>query len=295
MKAFIREQAEGSLIRYSNAVALKCLARVSSGDSQPPSHLVIATDNGEIIIVEPQSFSVLYRVMACPDITPSMLAVNGCYETDFCIAIATRYGSVYLLRKAAAEGQEIFKLSYPLTGLVLLPIDQTIVVSSMDKKLVCYSKKGKQLYMVPLEEQPICMTMINLSHLGLTLICVALQGGLVQFYMQKYLVDEFKIEGTVSSMVFGYLGLEEHVLCLTTLEGDLVIKILKRTATFEPNQSSSGRGFLSSSDLVHASVLEKPKKSSIFVEQVAREKQNAKSIKFNHVLCIYFGTESFFL
>ncbi|XP_061397052.1 Bardet-Biedl syndrome 1 protein homolog [Musca vetustissima] len=277
MNDFIRQQAEGSLIRYSNVVALKCLARVSSGDSQPPSHLVIATDMGEIIIVEPQSFGVLYRVMACPDITPSMLAVNGCFETDFCIAIATRYGSVYLLRKTATEGQEIFKLSYPLTGLVLLPIDQTIVVSSMDKKLVCYSKKGKQLYMVPLAEQPICMTMINLNHLGLSLICVALEGGLVQFYMQKYLVDEFQIEGTVSSMVFGYLGLEEHVLCLTTLEGDLIIKILKRTATFEPSQNVAGRGFLNANDMVHSSVLEKPKKSSIFVEQVAREKQNAKA------------------
>lgn len=214
--------------------------------------------------------------MACPDITPSMLAVNGCFETDFCIAIATRYGSVYLLRKSANEGQEIFKISFPLTGLVLLPIDQTIVVTSMDKKLLCYSKKGKQLYMVNLEEQPICMTMVNLTHLGLTLICVALQGGLVQFYMQKFLVDEFQLGATVSSMIFGYLGLEEHVLCLTTLEGDLVIKILKRTATFEPNQKLSGRGMPHISDMVKNSVLDKPKKSSIFVEQVAREKQNAK-------------------
>ncbi|KAI8126246.1 hypothetical protein FF38_13487 [Lucilia cuprina] len=274
---FIREQGEHNLIRYPSAVALKCLARVSSGVSQPPSHLVIATDTGEILILEPQSFGLLYRAMACPDITPSMLAVNGCFETDFCIAIATRYGSVYLLRKAATEGQEIFKLSHPLTGLVLLPIDQTIVVSSMDKKLLCYSKKGKQLYMVRLEEQPICMTMVNLTHLGLTLICVALQGGLLQFYMQKYLVDEFQICGTVSSMIFGYLGLEEHVLCLTTIEGDLVIKILKRTASFEPNQKLSGRGIPHISDMVQNAVLEKPKKSSIFVEQVAREKQNAKS------------------
>lgn len=265
-------------------MALKCLARVSSGVAQPPSHLVIATDNGEILILEPQSFGLLYRVTACADITPSMLAVNGCFETDFCIAIATRYGSVYLLRKAASEGQEIFKPNYPLTGLVLLPIDQTIVVTSMDKKLLCYSKKGKQLYVVPLEEQAICMCMVNLTHLGLTLICVALREGLVQFYMQKYLVDEFQICGTVSSMVFGYLGLEEHVLSLTTLEGDLIVKILKRTASFEPNQNLSGRGLPHATDMVKAAVLEKPKKSSIFVEQVAREKQNAKG---KHVISIY--------
>lgn len=268
-------------MRHASAVALKCLARVSSGVAQPPSHLVIATDNGEILILEPQSFGILYRAIACADITPSMLAVNGCFETDFCIAIATRYGSVYLLRKSASEGQEIFKLNYPLTGLVLLPIDQTIVVTSMDKKLLCYSKKGKQLYVVPLEQHAICMCMVNLTHLGLSLICVALREGLVQFYMQKYLVDEFQICGTVSSMVFGYLGLEEHVLCLNTLEGDLVVKILKRTASFEPNQNMSGRGLPHTSDMVVAAVLEKPKKSSIFVEQVAREKQNAKCMQTN--------------
>lgn len=255
---------------------MKCLARVSSGECQAPSHLVIATDHGEVIILEPQSFNILYQCMVCPDITPSIIAVHGCYETDFFIAVATRYGSVYLLRKTVTEPQEIFKLSHPLTGLALLPIDQTIVVTSMDRKLLCYSKKGKQLYVVPLAEQAICMSMINLSHLGLTLICVALQGGCVQFYMQKYLVDEFKVQGTVSAMIFGPLGLEDHVLCLTTIEGDLIVKILKRTAVFEPNQNLSARSLMDINDMVDASVLEKPKKSSIFVEQVQREKQNAK-------------------
>uniref|UniRef100_A0A1A9WPW6 Uncharacterized protein n=1 Tax=Glossina brevipalpis TaxID=37001 RepID=A0A1A9WPW6_9MUSC len=274
---FIRKQGDGPFNRYANIVALKCLARVSSGHSQQPSHLVIATDNGEVLIVEPQSFGILYKAIACPDTSPSILAAHGTFETDFCIIIATRYGSVYLLRKACSEAQEIFKLSQPMTGLVLLPIDQTIVVSAMDKRLLCYSKKGKQLYLISLIKQPICLNSINLQHLGLTLICVAMEGGLVQFYMQKYLVDEFEINGTVSSMLFGRMGWEEHVLCLTTIEGDLVVKILKRIANFEPHRDLSNRNLLGiDDDMVNASVLEKPKKSSIFVEQIAREKKNAK-------------------
>uniref|UniRef100_A0A1A9ZFV4 Uncharacterized protein n=1 Tax=Glossina pallidipes TaxID=7398 RepID=A0A1A9ZFV4_GLOPL len=276
---FIRDQGEGPLNRFANVIALKCLARVSRGHSQPPSHLVVATDNGEVLIIEPQSFGILYKATVCPDTPPSVLAVHGTFETDFCIIIATRYGSVYLLRKACPEAQEIFKLSQPMTGLVLLPIDQTIVVAAMNKRLLCYSKKGKQLYLIPLGKQPICLNSINLQHLGLTLICVALEGGLVQFYMQKYLVDEFETNGTVSSMLFGRMGWEEYVLCLTTIEGDLIVKILKRTATFEPHQDLSTRNILElgiEDDMVDASILEKPKKSSIFVEQIAREKKNAK-------------------
>ncbi|KAL9904916.1 Bardet-Biedl syndrome 1 isoform 3-T5 [Glossina fuscipes fuscipes] len=274
---FIRDHAEGPFNRFANVIALKCLARVSTGHSQPPSHLVVATDNGEVLIIEPQSFGILYKATVCPDTPPSVLAVHGTFETDFCVIIATRYGSVYLLRKACPEAQEIFKLSQPMTGLVLLPIDQTIVAAAMNKRLLCYSKKGKQLYLIPLGKQPICLNSINLQHLGLTLICVALEGGLVQFYMQKYLVDEFQTNGTVSSMLFGRMGWEEYVLCLTTIEGDLIVKILKRTATFEPLQNLSTRNILGiDDDMVDATILEKPKKSSIFVEQIAREKKNAK-------------------
>lgn len=279
LQNFIRDYGEGPFNRFANVIALKCLARVSRGHSQPPSHLVVATDNGEVLIIEPQSFGILYKAIVCPDTPPSVLAVHGTFETDFCIIIATRYGSVYLLRKACPDGQEIFKLSQPMTGLVLLPIDQTIVVAAMNKRLLCYSKKGKQLYLIPLGKQPICLNSINLQHLGLTLICVALEGGLVQFYMQKYLVDEFETNGTVSSMLFGRMGWEEYVLCLTTIEGDLIVKILKRTATFEPHQDLSTRNILElgiGDDMVDASILEKPKKSSIFVEQIAREKKNAK-------------------
>ncbi|KAI9581551.1 hypothetical protein GQX74_012876 [Glossina fuscipes] len=277
LQNFIRDHAEGPFNRFANVIALKCLARVSTGHSQPPSHLVVATDNGEVLIIEPQSFGILYKATVCPDTPPSVLAVHGTFETDFCVIIATRYGSVYLLRKACPEAQEIFKLSQPMTGLVLLPIDQTIVAAAMNKRLLCYSKKGKQLYLIPLGKQPICLNSINLQHLGLTLICVALEGGLVQFYMQKYLVDEFQTNGTVSSMLFGRMGWEEYVLCLTTIEGDLIVKILKRTATFEPLQNLSTRNILGiDDDMVDATILEKPKKSSIFVEQIAREKKNAK-------------------
>lgn len=98
-----------------------------------------------------------------------------------------------LMRKGWLEGREIVKLEHPATGLSLLPIDQTIVVLS--NSLMCYSKKGKMIWSATLPSNAVCMAPISLPHLGTTLICVALKGGLVQIYSQNNLVDQFHAPG----------------------------------------------------------------------------------------------------
>lgn len=266
--------------RVGNIVAMCCLKRVSSS-SNPPSHLVLATDTGRIYVLEPQGFNVIYQAKTCSFETAvtSLISVHGTYETDFCIVVGTRNGGVYLLRKSSNEGQEIVKMTTPLTGLQLLPVDQTIVVTTMEQRLMCYSKRGKLLYQVPLEAQPVCILPLMLAHLGITLVAVALQGGTVKFFLQRYLVDAFEVPQTVAAMRYGRMGVEDNVLVLTTTTGELVIKILKRITHFEPNSDAMAmvsKGLNPSQATVDVSILDKSKKSSIFVEQAAREKQQAK-------------------
>lgn len=93
------------------------------------------------------------------------------------------------------EGRQITKLDNPTVGLSILPIEQTIIVVCMNKTLECFSKKGKQLWSVGLSQSATCMVPIVLTHLSLTLICVALHGGLVQLYLHKDLVDQFTVSG----------------------------------------------------------------------------------------------------
>ncbi|XP_067644193.1 Bardet-Biedl syndrome 1 protein isoform X2 [Eurosta solidaginis] len=273
---FIIKYTDATVMHHANIVALSCLQRISS-DANPPSHLVVATDNGDIYVLEPQSFGLIYQAKTCAyETVPSMMAVHGTFETDFCIVIATRYGGVYLLRKSIKEGQEIFKISHPFTGLMLLPVDQTITVCAMDCRLVCYSKKGKQLYVNKLASLPVCMIPISLPHLGLTLCCVALEGGLVQLYLQRFLVNEFHMVSTIGAMCFGHTGHEDYVLNMVSVDGEIFVKILRRTAGFDPNELMALKENLDKKIKVE-SILEKSKKSSIFVEQAAREKQNAKA------------------
>jgi len=276
---FIATHKDSPVGRVGNIVAMCCIKRISS-DANPPSHLVLATDTGHIMILEPQGFNLVYQGKACDDETavPSLISVQGTFETDFCIVVATRNGGVYLLRKSQSEGQEIFKLGIPLTGLLLLPIDQTIIASTMDNRYLCYSKRGKLLYQVPMSDLPVCLLPLPLTHLGLTLVAIALRGGVVKFYLQRYLVDEFVLEETVDAMLYGRMGMEDHVLTLVTQSGGIVVKILRRVSRFEPKTGdlANKRALGDNKSIVDASILDKPKKSSIFVEQAAREKQQAK-------------------
>ncbi|XP_068148701.1 Bardet-Biedl syndrome 1 protein homolog [Drosophila tropicalis] len=278
-EAFIKSHKDSPVGRVGNIVAMCCLKRISS-DANPPSHLVLATDLGDVYILEPQGFNLIYQGKVCSYETavPSLISVQGTYETDFSIVVATRNGGVYLLRKSQSEGQELLKLNTSLTGLLLLPVDQTIVLSCMDNRFLCYSKRGKLLYQVELEDLPVCILPLSMTHLGITLVAIALKGGLVKFYLQRYLVDELHANETVDAMLYGRMGMEDHVLTLITQTGDIQIKILRRVTRFEPNADAlKGTTMGDKKLIVDASILDKPKKSSIFVEQAAREKQQAKA------------------
>lgn len=149
--------------------------------------------------------------------TPSLLSVTGQYDFDYRIIAATREGFVCMLRRGWLEGKTIFRIEKPVVGITVLPIDQCSIIVCVDKFLECYSKKGKRMWGINLVESVICMTTINLPHIGQHgLTCIALRGGLVQIHSNKVIVDQFSVSETVSAMAFGRLGQEDHVLVLIT-------------------------------------------------------------------------------
>lgn len=270
---FIRENSEELLQKVPTITAMTTLKRTSN-DIKAASCLVIATDAGDILILDSQSFTILHTAKVCSFRgTPTLISSSGQFDVDFKIVVSTREGSLCLIRKTWLEGRQITKLEQPATGLALLPIDQTIVVVCMNSSLLCFSKKGKKLWSVRLPASAMCMVPVQLPHLGVTLVCVALKGGIVQLYSQKNLVDQFTMPETISAMTFGRLGQEDHVLVLITTDGSLIVKILKRTAVFSTTEITK----LPDSTDSHLS-LEIPKKTKVFVEQTTRERENAKAI-----------------
>lgn len=168
VEAFLKENSEPKLERLSTIVAMTTIFK-SIEDDKSPNCLIIATEAGEILIMDAQSFNILHsaRVSNCNS-TPDLISASGSYQNDFKIVIATREGSLCILRKNWLEGREIVKLQTPATAMSLLQIDQTIVVLS--NSLMCYSKKGKLLWDMKMTDRVLCMTPVSLPHLGLSLV-----------------------------------------------------------------------------------------------------------------------------
>lgn len=278
---FISAHRDRELRKFNTITVLAKILKTSPGDNleKAPNCLVIGTENGEIFILDCQTFTILHHAKTNSNLeSPVMMSATGQWDIDFSIVIATRQGHVAILRRGWLEGKNIIRLDQALTGLALLPIDQTIVFICMDKSLQCYSKKGKRLWSVSLQTPAICMSPISLPHLGLTMVCVAMEGGQVQFYTARKLVDEFSAPTTVGALIFGRLGQEDHVLALNTIDGSLLIKILKRTAGFhnDLNEDRKGKKAISTEQL-NALI---PKKNKVFIEQMDRERDNAAGKKW---------------
>ncbi|KAG5673312.1 hypothetical protein PVAND_003372 [Polypedilum vanderplanki] len=269
---FIRENSEPKLTRLSTIVCMTTIYK-NIEEEKEPNCLIIVTEASDIFIMDIQNFGILHTARVCSfKATPDLISASGSYQNDYKIIISTREGSICILRKNWLEGREIVKLERAATSMSLLQIDQTIVVLS--KSLMCYSKKGKMLWSLNMNDTVMCMCPVPLPHLGVSMICVALKNGLVQLYSQKNLIDQFQVGDTVLAMYFGKLGLEEQVLVLVTINGNLLIKILKRTADFSNPMVTDKKVEDEPSDMKIAI----PKKSKIFVEQTVREKENAIAI-----------------
>lgn len=168
VESFLKENDEAKLERLPAIVAMTTIYK-SIEDEKSPNCLIFATEAGDIFIMDVQSFNILHDARVCNfKATPDLISASGSFQNDFKVVIATREGSLCILRKNWLEGREIVKLEKPATAMALLQIDQTIVVLS--NSLMCYSKKGKLLWSLLMPDTVLCMTPVSLPHLGVSMV-----------------------------------------------------------------------------------------------------------------------------
>ncbi|CAK1582231.1 unnamed protein product [Parnassius mnemosyne] len=257
----------------NSEIACITALKMNSVDKYALSCLVVGTEDGEIIILEPASFTPistakLYTIKK----TPYQMVATGLYNVDYRITIATRDKSVCLLKRDWKEGQLLFRTDEHIIAIEVSNIDNSIFVICCDSTFACYSKKGKKQWSITLEHRPVALTLVPIMHLGTTLTAVALASGHLHLYDGKARRDTMFIRDVVSVMKFGQLGKEENVFIIITANGNLMLKILKRTADFNSDAASveAGPNYCPA----HKPWLI-PKKSKLFLEQSARERENA--------------------
>ena len=89
-------------------------------------------------------------------------------------------------------------------------------------------------------------------------------------YISCYLIQD-----VVVGMTFGQFGREEGVLLMVTQGGALIIKILKRSVNFEVKDITPGP------PAAQLDKLNIPKRTKVYVEQMAREKANGRGKSYH--------------
>nr|CAD7442868.1 unnamed protein product [Timema bartmani] len=270
---FVSQHRDYPLKRQTVATCMTTLKKSMSED-YAVSCLVVGTESGEIFMLDPEAFTILETMSLCGSgtdsspLVPAQVAATGLYDVEYRVVTACRDGSVCLVRRGWKEAKVLAQLSAQVVDMIVQSDNASIVLATMDHSLHCYSKKGKKQWEVKLAAPVSTLTPLALPHVGTTLVCVALLGGAVHFYSGRQLCDVITAPDTVSAMLFGRFGQEEHSLILVTVGGALLVKILKRTAHFVPQ--SSGPGLV---PVQHIKMII-PKKTKLFVEQTMREREN---------------------
>nr|CAB3516411.1 unnamed protein product [Spodoptera littoralis] len=249
--------------------------KMHSIDKWSVSCLVVATEDGDVMFLDPQTFSQLSQAKLCGvKKTPFQMVTSGLYTVDYRVTIATREKTVCVLKRDWAEGRILFNTDDHIIAIEVVTADSSVMVICADHTMACYNKKGKKQWCLTLEHRPVAMTLVPVLHLGVTLTGVALASGHVHLYDGKSRRDTVFVRDVVSVMKFGQLGQEEHVLIIVTGGGNLMLKILKRTADFSAHAAGVE---ISPSGPTGQKPWLIPKKSKLFLEQSARERENAAS------------------
>ncbi|KAJ9590443.1 hypothetical protein L9F63_016530 [Diploptera punctata] len=273
-RSFVDQYKDVPIKKQSVITSITTLKK-SMTDEVAASCLVIGTENSDIYILDPEAFTILENmnlggtgnVLGAG--APVHLAATGLYDVEFRLLAACRDGSVRLVRRGWTQSRTLVQLPAHAVAMIMLPDSSSIVLALMDETLHCYSRKGKKQWELKLSSAVTAMTPVSLPHQGLTLVAVALTGGTVNLYSGRQIMDTIKTPDTVSGILFGRFGQEEHSLVLVTISGQLLVKILRRTAHF--TAQSSGTGIVPPQQIKMLI----PKKTKLFMEQTHRERENA--------------------
>uniref|UniRef100_A0A8C1Z2Q1 BBSome complex member BBS1 n=1 Tax=Cyprinus carpio TaxID=7962 RepID=A0A8C1Z2Q1_CYPCA len=252
-------------IRRQTVITCIGMLKKNMADEDAVSCLVIGTENGDVYILDPEAFTILYK-MSLPS-SPTLMDVTGQFDVEFRITVACRNGNIYILRRDSPKPKYCIELSSHPVGLVRM--GKNVVVGCTHETLHGYTQKGKKLWTAYLPAPVTTMALMDLPTRGFQAVLVGLANCEVHMYRDKNLISTIKTPDVVTSICFGRYGREDGTLIMTTKGGGLIVKILKRTAVFDDRDSAPGP------PIAQSIRLNVPKKTKLYVDQTLRERENA--------------------
>ena len=267
-------------LAYTQLTVVVCMATIHKSQSNDGSisQLIIGTEAGTVLILEPNSSSV-HKTFTLSS-TPCMMAVDGQLDIDYRIVIACRDGLLYTIKKGKLLGS-VLQMESLITGLAIL--DKVVYVSCMDACVHAYSFKGKKLFTISVGCGIAQLDVLHLKKVkNLKLLIVATTAGQVHLYHRKQLLSTLQHD-PLQAVRFGQYGREDATLALISSTGALSLKILQRSASFDTSDALGPPPPPPEQDIP----LKVPKKTKLYVEQTQREREHCVDMHriFQRDLC----------
>ncbi|XP_029177089.1 protein dispatched-like [Nylanderia fulva] len=265
--SFVEQYRRLPLVKV-NALTTIAIIRRDSWNDPASSCLILGTEVGEVLILDPRAFSIMDKHQL--EWPPVSFASCGLWTGDGRIMVIGRDGKIGAIRRGSPV-----KLWEPLPApavAISILTSEGAAVAVMDGTLVGFSKRGIKLWYISIPGMILDLVSLPVPQSGLSLLAVSTAGYGVRIYDGKHHVDTVKIMEPVSALKYGRMGQEERTIAMITVGGGLCMKILKRTADFNVNNS------ISNSSSCNTSKFSIPKKTRLFVDQTIRERAEAKKI-----------------
>ena len=235
----------------------------STDDEYAVSMIVVGTEHKQIYILDHTGSQIAHK-LEIPAV-PAYISIGGFYTIEYRILVACRDGKIYTIKNGELQGT-IIELETQASGLAR--IDKHIYVGSMDKKVHCFSLKGRKLFTIFLPEHVTNIEpMVMLYSRKFKALIIGLESGEVRIYKDKNIVNTIKTDEKIMGIKFGTFGREEGALVLNFKSGGINVRMLQRRATLDSQLHKEGPP--PEQDIP----LDVPKKSSLYLEQAEREKE----------------------
>ncbi|KAK0420515.1 hypothetical protein QR680_014732 [Steinernema hermaphroditum] len=261
---FLAQFRDKPVTRPQTITAMTALKRNSS-ELDTADVFVVATESGNIYIVDPYAYHLLESVAVSS--SPVFLVSYGAYEDEYKIAVTTRESEIFVIKRGAVSSKPIISLRSDIVSVCM--IKKQLIVACSDHTLSFYSLKGKLYNRLKLDQQIVCIEPFFYTPRQYNGVFVVHQKE-IKLYINGNVVDRVKTQSPIRWIKYGRFGREEGGLVIGFLNGALAVSIFRRTADLEETSRAKQ---MTITQQIRGNYV--PKKTKIYVDHTIRERDMA--------------------
>lgn len=246
---------------------MNVIKKINADDDEGITLLVVGTEGRNIFIIDGGECKIINKFKLAG--MPSSICCHGAYDTDFRIYVACRNEIIYIIRNNEVQ-KTIIQVSSKIINMERL--EKALYVACMSSYYHAYNPSGTKVFSI---KQPAEIYSLELCDLKQTrkikLILLGLRNNEIRLYNDRVLLNSIVIQEVILGLKFGRLGKTDENMIIVTDKGSIYIKQLDKAVSID------GMAYKKVNFGMEESTLNIPKKTTMFLDLMEREKEYYKS------------------